>query len=113
MPNQHQETTGDILNILQADETTDTANMEYHFASDMLTVDSEDVKQHNVKEMFLELIPTINFTGTDLYSLFLNAVKTNGLEYCQMTRLQLNCIYQWLDKVTTELHLSVVGQGYN
>ncbi|KAK7003520.1 52 kDa repressor of the inhibitor of the protein kinase [Biomphalaria glabrata] len=47
-------------------------------------VDSENVKQHKLKEMFLEFIPTNDVTGVGLSNLILNAVKRNGLEYCHV-----------------------------
>lgn len=42
-------------------------------------VDLKDVKQHKVKEMFLEYIPTVDVTGSGLINLIITALKKHGL----------------------------------
>ncbi|CAH2083533.1 unnamed protein product [Euphydryas editha] len=62
-----------------ADETTDIARME-QVSLCLRYIDLKDAKQHKVKEMFLEYIPTVDVTGSGLANLIITALKKHGLE---------------------------------
>lgn len=67
-----------IFTIL-ADETIDIAHIE-QMSLCLRYVDSENVKHHKIKEMFIEYIPAVDVTGLGLAKLIINAVKKHGLE---------------------------------
>ncbi|CAH2088786.1 unnamed protein product [Euphydryas editha] len=62
-----------------AEETTDIARME-QVSLCLRYIDLKDAKQHKVKEMFLEYIPTVDVTGSGLANLIITALKKHGLE---------------------------------
>ncbi|XP_013192236.2 52 kDa repressor of the inhibitor of the protein kinase-like [Amyelois transitella] len=68
-----------IFFSILADETTDIARME-QVSLCLRYVDSKDAKQHKVKEMFLEYIPTVDVTGSGLANLIITALKKHGLD---------------------------------
>ncbi|CAG4956719.1 unnamed protein product [Parnassius apollo] len=61
------------------DETTEISRME-QVSLCLRYVDLKDVKHHKIKEMFLEYIPTVDVTGSDLANLIITALKKHGLE---------------------------------
>lgn len=67
------------LFAILADETTDIARVE-QVSLCLRYVDSKDVKHHEIKEMFLEYIPTVDVTGSGLANLIITALKKHGLE---------------------------------